>query len=34
MRETVAAVEQNEDHIWHKMLGDLTVNAFVTAAQN
>jgi flavin-dependent dehydrogenase len=34
MRETVATVEQNEHHIWHKMLGDLTVDAFVTAAQS
>jgi len=24
----VADVEQNEDHPWHKLLGDLTSNAF------
>ena len=25
----VAEVEQNEKHPWHKLLGDLTANAFV-----
>ena len=34
MREIVTKVEQNENHIWHKLLGDLTVNAFVTASQS
>ena len=33
MREIVSQVEQTEDHVWHKLLGDLTVNAFVSAAQ-
>ncbi len=28
MQETVAKVEQNPNHPWHKMLGDLTANAF------
>jgi len=28
MRSMVAEVEQNETHPWHKMLGDLTSNAF------
>jgi flavin-dependent dehydrogenase len=28
MREIVAKVEQNEKHPWHKLLGDLTSNAF------
>ena len=31
MRETVAQVEQNEKHPWHKLLGDLTANAFTPA---
>jgi FADH2 O2-dependent halogenase len=34
MRNTVATVEQNEDHLLHGLLNDLTVNAFVNAAQN
>lgn len=25
MREMVTEVEENEDHIWHSLLGDLTV---------
>jgi hypothetical protein len=29
MRKMVADVEQNEKHPWHKLLGDLTANAFV-----
>jgi FADH2 O2-dependent halogenase len=28
MRDIVQAVEQNPDHVWHNMLGDLTGNAF------
>jgi FADH2 O2-dependent halogenase len=28
MRRIVTAVEQNENHVWHKMLGGLTSNAF------
>jgi FADH2 O2-dependent halogenase len=28
MRTMVAQVEQNEAHPWHKLLGDLTANAF------
>jgi len=32
MRAIVAQVEQNPKHVWHKLLGDLTANAFVTAA--
>lgn len=28
MRDVVAEVEENEDHIWHNLLGDLTSNAF------
>ena len=31
MREIVAEVERNPKHVWHKLLGDLTANAFVTA---
>lgn len=31
MRSLVAAVEQNPNHVWHKLLGDLTANAFVNA---
>jgi FADH2 O2-dependent halogenase len=31
MRETVAAVEQNEKHPWHQHLGDLTAHAFSPA---
>lgn len=34
MRDIVSTVEQNESHMLHGMLNDLTVNAFVTAAQN
>jgi FADH2 O2-dependent halogenase len=33
MRSIVQAVERNPDHIWHTLLGDLTANAFVTAAE-
>ena len=32
MRNIVAEVERNPKHIWHDALGDLTANAFVTAA--
>lgn len=28
MKDMVSQVEQNEDHIWHRYLGELTVNAF------
>lgn len=28
MREIVAEVENNPNHVWHKLLGDLTSNAF------
>jgi FADH2 O2-dependent halogenase len=28
MRHIVTAVEQNPRHVWHKLLGDLTANAF------
>lgn len=28
MRDIVAVVEQNPDHVWHNLLGDLTGNAF------
>jgi FADH2 O2-dependent halogenase len=28
MRDIVTAVEQNADHVWHNLLGDLTANAF------
>lgn len=33
MRAIVQEVEKNPSHVWHKLLGDLTANAFVTAAQ-
>ena len=33
MREIVREVESNPTHIWHKLLGDLTANAFVDAAE-
>jgi len=33
MREIVTEVEQNPRHVWHDLLGDLTANAFVKAAQ-
>ena len=33
MREIVSEVERNPDHLWHELLGDLTANAFVDAAQ-
>jgi FADH2 O2-dependent halogenase len=32
MREKVAAVERNDRHPWHKLLGDLTADVFVKAA--
>jgi 1H-pyrrole-2-carbonyl-[peptidyl-carrier protein] chlorinase len=32
MRAIVSQVEQNPKHVWHNLLGDLTANAFVTAA--
>ncbi len=32
MKKMVAEVEQNERHPWHKLLGDLTVDAFREAA--
>lgn len=28
MRDIVSVVERNPDHVWHKLLGDLTSNAF------
>jgi 2-polyprenyl-6-methoxyphenol hydroxylase-like FAD-dependent oxidoreductase len=28
MREIVATVEETPNHVWHKLLGDLTHNAF------
>ena len=28
MKKMVTEVEQNEKHPWHKLLGDLTANAF------
>ena len=28
MREIVSTVEQNSNHVWHKLLGDLTGKAF------
>ncbi len=28
MKKMVSEVEQNEKHPWHKLLGDLTSNAF------
>ena len=28
MREIVASVENTPNHVWHKLLGDLTHNAF------
>jgi 1H-pyrrole-2-carbonyl-[peptidyl-carrier protein] chlorinase len=28
MRDIVTAVEQNQDHVWHKLLGNLTADAF------
>jgi FADH2 O2-dependent halogenase len=31
MRSIVAEVERNPKHLWHKALGDLTANAFVSA---
>jgi flavin-dependent dehydrogenase len=31
MRQIVEAVEKNPEHVWHKLLGDLTANAFVQA---
>jgi flavin-dependent dehydrogenase len=33
MRNIVMEVERNPKHVWHKLLGDLTANAFVEAAQ-
>ena len=32
MRNIVMQVEKNPNHVWHKLLGDLTANAFVEAA--
>ncbi len=32
MRDIVAEVERNPQHVWHDVLGDITANAFVTAA--
>jgi FADH2 O2-dependent halogenase len=31
MKDIVSAVEQNENHLWHRYLGDLTANAFKPA---
>jgi FADH2 O2-dependent halogenase len=33
MRSIVKAVEGNSEHIWHDLLGDITANAFVAAAE-
>ncbi|HEY1330232.1 MAG TPA: NAD(P)/FAD-dependent oxidoreductase [Actinomycetota bacterium] len=33
MRAIVTEVENNSKHVWHDALGDLTANAFVSAAQ-
>jgi FADH2 O2-dependent halogenase len=33
MRAIVRAVESNPEHVWHPLLGDLTANAFVEAAE-
>jgi 1H-pyrrole-2-carbonyl-[peptidyl-carrier protein] chlorinase len=33
MRNIVTEVERNPDHVWHKLLGDLTANAFVALAE-
>jgi FADH2 O2-dependent halogenase len=33
MRAIVTEVENNPKHVWHDALGDLTANAFVSAAQ-
>jgi len=32
MRDIVAQVEGDKDHVWHHLLGDLTANAFAEAA--
>jgi len=32
MRNIVMEVEKNPNHVWHKLLGDLTANAFVEAS--
>jgi 1H-pyrrole-2-carbonyl-[peptidyl-carrier protein] chlorinase len=34
MKQMVSEVERNERHPWHKLLGDLTVDAFRQAGQN
>lgn len=34
MRRIVSEVEREPAHIWHDLLGDLTANAFLDAAQN
>ncbi len=31
MHELVTQVEQNENHVWHQLLNDLTSNAFAPA---
>jgi FADH2 O2-dependent halogenase len=31
MREMVSQVENNPGHVWHRLLGDLTHNAFKPA---
>ena len=28
MKQLVSQVEENPNHVWHKLLGDLTGNAF------
>jgi FADH2 O2-dependent halogenase len=33
MRSIVKAVESNEDHVWHECLGNITANAFASAAE-
>jgi FADH2 O2-dependent halogenase len=32
MRRIVTEVENNSNHVWHNLLGDLTANAFTEAA--
>jgi FADH2 O2-dependent halogenase len=34
MRNFVSKVESNPKHVWHGLLGDLTANAFVAAAES
>jgi FADH2 O2-dependent halogenase len=32
MRAMVTEVEHDQNHVWHRLLGDLTADAFVDAA--